>query len=264
MVIATGRLLIASLLLTPIAFAVRKKALSNLSRRDLTASFVSGIFLGLHFFTWISSLEHTSVASSVLFVATNPIFVAIGAILFFRERLSGLLIVSILISIMGSIIIGADDLSQGGTGVLYGNVLAIIGAITHSAYLLIGQRLRVRLDNISYITVVYGSAAIVLTIAAIILGTDFSGYSSYTWLMIALLAVGPQLIGHSSYNWALRYVSATVIAIMILAEPIGASILAYVFLDEGVSAIKIAGGLIVLFGIYLAVRSTQRSAMSDL
>lgn len=184
--------------------------------------------------------------------------------MFFRERLSGLLIVSILISIMGSIIIGADDLSQGGTGVLYGNVLAIIGAITHSAYLLIGQRLRVRLDNISYITVVYGSAAIVLTIAAIILGTDFSGYSSYTWLMIALLAVGPQLIGHSSYNWALRYVSATVIAIMILAEPIGASILAYVFLDEGVSAIKIAGGLIVLFGIYLAVRSTQRSAMSDL
>lgn len=257
LVIATVRLVIASSLLIPTSLVLRRDALSQLTMRDIAYALLSGVFLSLHFLTWISSLEYTSVASSVVLVATNPIFVGIGAVIFLNERIPRLLVIGIGVSLLGTGIIGADDFHQGGTSVLYGDLLAVMGAMTHSGYLLIGQRLRAKMDTLTYITLVYGSAAAVLLLGALATGASVSGLSSYTWLMMILLALGPQLLGHTAYNWSLKFVTATVVAVMILAEPIGAAVLAYVLLGEGVTLLKIAGGLVVLVGIYLSIRSTQ-------
>ena len=128
----------------------------------------------------------------------------------------------------------------------------------HSGYLLLGQRLRQRLDLLPYITVVYGMAALLVLIAAVATQQSFTGYAPATYLVMILLAFGPQLLGHTAYNWTLRYVSAAVVAVAILGEPVGASILAYFVLDEHLTLLQVAGGALVLLGIYLALRTQRR------
>lgn len=261
--IAAIRLGIAGAILIPTAVALRKNQLRSLSKRDFGLALASGAFLSLHFLTWISSLQLTSVASSVVLVATNPIFVGLGMVLIFKERLHPLLLGGIVISIVGILIIGADDLNIG-PAVIIGDLLAIAGAITHSGYLLIGQKLRQKTDLLTYITIVYGMAAVILLTMAVLSGLPFSGYTPFTYLMILLLALGPQLIGHTSYNWSLKYVTAAVVSVVILFEPIGASILAYFILDEALTPLKFIGGVLVLIGIYLAIRSTNQKPDAEL
>ena len=124
----------------------------------------------------------------------------------------------------GGILIGYSDFQVQGQA-LYGDMLALLGAVMHSGYLLLGQRLRQRLDLLPYITVVYGMAALLVLAAALVTQQPFTGYVPATYLVMVLLALGPQLLGHTAYNWTLRYVSAAVVAVAILGEPVGASIL---------------------------------------
>lgn len=262
LIIATYRLGITGLLVGPTAWTLRRRELRALSRRDGGLSLLSGFFLSLHFLTWISSLQYTSVASSVVLVATNPIFVGLGSVLFLRERLHPLLIWGIVLSVSGGALIGYGDFQIGGRA-LYGDLLALLGAITHSGYLLIGQRVRVKTDLLTYIAIVYGMAALMTLGVALLSGHPFVGYSTWTYLMMVLLALGPQILGHSSYNWALKYVSAAAVAVVILGEPIGASLLAYLVLSEGLTWLKLIGGALVLVGIYLAVRAERERAATS-
>jgi len=253
-IIAAYRLGIAGLFVVPVALLRRAPELRALPGRDWLLGLLSGTFLALHFLVWISSLQHTSVASSVVLVATNPIFVGLGAVFILRERLAPLLVLGILLSVLGALLIGSDDIRLGSKAI-YGDLLALLGAVMHSGYLLIGQSLRQRVDLLTYIALVYGMAALVLILSATASETAFIGYSTWTYLMMVLLALGPQLLGHSSYNWALKYVPAAVVAVVILGEPIGATILAYFILGETLSWLKGFGAVLVLAGIYLAVRA---------
>ncbi len=259
LIIAAYRLGVTGLLVGPTALALRRRELRALERRDWLMSLASGAFLSLHFVFWISSLEFTSVASSVVFVTTNPIFVGLGTFFILGERLPRSLIGGIALAVMGGVMIGSGDLSIGGTA-LVGDLLALLGGIAHSGYLLIGQRVRVKTDVLSYIAIVYGMAAVLTLIAATLSGFPFVGYPATTYVWMALLALGPQIMGHSAYNWALRYVSAAAVAVIILGEPVGASILAYVILDEGLTWWKVIGGVLVLSGIYLATQAERESS----
>lgn len=258
LIIAAYRLGIAALVLAPLTLAVRRERLRALSPRDWLVAAVAGSFLGLHFIAWIASLEYTSVASSVVLVTINPIFVGLGMVVLFRERLHPLLVWGIALSVTGGILIGYSDFQVEGQA-LFGDALALLGAVFHSAYLLLGQRLRQRLDLLPYITAVYGMAALLVLGAALAARQPFTGYAPATYLMMVLLALGPQLLGHTAYNWTLRYVSAAVVAVAILGEPVGASILALFILGEGLTLLQAAGGGLVLLGIYLALRTQRRA-----
>ena len=258
LIIAAYRLGIAALVLAPVTLAVRREHLRALSRRDWLIGAVAGSFLGLHFIAWIASLEYTSVASSVVLVTINPIFVGLGMVVIFRERLHPLLVWGIALSVTGGVLIGYSDFQVAGQA-LYGDALALLGAVFHSGYLLLGQRLRQRLDLLPYITVVYGMAALLVLISALVTQQTFTGYAPATFLVMILLALGPQLLGHTAYNWTLRYVSAAVVAVAILGEPVGASILAYFILDEHLTLLQVGGGALVLIGIYLALRTQRRA-----
>ncbi len=257
LVIAAYRLGIAALILAPLTLTLRRDHLTALSSRDWLIAAVAGSFLGLHFIAWIASLEYTSVASSVVLVTINPIFVGLGMVVVFRERLHPLLVWGIALSVTGGILIGYSDFQVEGQA-LYGDMLALLGAVFHSGYLLLGQRLRRRLDLLPYITVVYGMAALLVLISALVTQQSFTGYAPATYLFMLLLALGPQLLGHTAYNWTLRYVSAAVVAVAILGEPVGASILAYFILDEHLTLLQIGGGALVLLGIYLALQTQKR------
>jgi drug/metabolite transporter (DMT)-like permease len=261
--IAALRLTLASLVLAPFAIARARGEWRALSRRDLALAILSGIFLALHFAFWISSLDYTSVMSSVVFVSTNPLFVGLASVLILRESLTRGTIAGIAVAAIGGAIIGWSDLGNAGAESVQGDLLALMGAVTVSGYLLIGRRLRKHLSLIAYISLVYSTAAIFLLALAIVMNASLFGYSWQAYALIALLAAGPQLIGHTSYNWALKYLSATFITVTLLAEPIGATILAIPLLNQNPEPIKLTGGALILVGIYLAARDESQQSTVD-
>ncbi len=257
LVIAAYRLTLATLILLLIALPKTLRESRRLSRKEIVPSLAAGLFLCFHFAFWITSLQYTTVASSVIFVTTNPIFVAIASTIFLQDRISLVLLVSILMAVVGGTIIGWGDLGKG-RDQLYGDFLSLLGAVMATGYLLVGRRVRQKVSLTTYITLVYGVAAFFLVLLASLKGDAFFGYAPRDYLLFLLLAVGPQLIGHSSLNWALRFFSATLVAVIILGEPIGASILAYSILGENPGLTLIWGGALVLLGIYLSAREEKK------
>ncbi|MBN1485729.1 MAG: DMT family transporter [Chloroflexia bacterium] len=255
--IAGGRLLAATLILTPIALLRgAPEELRGLSRRQWCLLIFSGIALALHFGTWISSLALTTVASSVILVATYPFFVGLASHFLLKERLSRLTAGGIALSIAGSVVIGYGDLGLEGPQLL-GDLLALIGAATAAAYFLVGRRLRQRLSVLSYIWPVYAVAAAVLSPVALLLGEPLTGYSLPTWIYILLLALGPQLLGHSSLNYALEQLSAVFVTVVALGEPLGSAVLAFLLLGEAPPHVTLLGGALILAGIVLTSRGER-------
>jgi drug/metabolite transporter (DMT)-like permease len=254
LVTGASRLVMASLLLTPLALWRDGAELLRLSWQDLRLVIVAGVFLGLHFATWISSLSYTSVASSVVLVSTTPLFTGLAVHFLLKEQVSSRMFVGIVLATLGGAIIGWGDFRVSGLA-LWGDLLAVVGAITGSAYFLIGRDLRRRLSLLTYVTPTYWVAALVLSIAVLVSGQGFMGYPTRTYWMFLLLAVGPQVIGHSSLNWALRYLSPTFVTAAVLGEPVGSTILAHFVLNESPSTLEILGGTVILAGICICSRA---------
>jgi drug/metabolite transporter (DMT)-like permease len=255
LIIASYRLMLASLILSP--FAYYKKPWKGWERNEVGCFFLSGLFLSLHFAFWIASLKYTSVASSVVLVTTHPIFVGIGSWLFLKEQIGMNLILGIVLSVLGSGLISYGDMSFSKEA-LTGNGLALLGAIAASGYLLIGRKVRKDQGLFSYIFPVYSTAGLILILLSLIFQESFFGYSSSTYLYLFLLALVPQLIGHTTFNWALKYLPASMVAITILGEPIGSTILAYFILGEGLTTWKVIGGISILVGILIALGKAIR------
>lgn len=259
--IAAWRLALAALILAPLVLVRHRDELARLGTREWLLAAAAGAFLAAHFAAWILSLEYTSVASSVALVTTNPIWIGIASWLLFRERLGGLMVLAIGLAIAGSAVVFLADGGEpvaGGTRPALGNALAVVGSLTICGYLLIGRGLRRSMSLVPYVGVVYAAAAACLVVLALAAGAPLVGFAHESWVMLLALAIGPQLLGHSSFNWALKYLSATLIALAILGEPIGSTILAWWLLEESVGAVKLAGMALLLAGIFLAARSTGK------
>jgi len=252
--IAAWRLIFASAVLLPYAWATRRDEMRSFSRREVGLLVASGLFLGLHFATWIASLGYTSVASSVVLVSMGPLFVGLGSWLFLRERPSLLMAAGILLAAVGSVIISWGDFGQGQDQLL-GDLLALAGAVMVAGYLMIGRRVRGHCSLTAYIAPVYGVAMLTLLALVLVGRRPMFGFSlaAYGWMLA--LGLVPQLIGHSTLNWALRHLSATFVAIVTLAEPVGSGLLAYLLLGEAVTWTTAVGGLLILIGIYIASRA---------
>ncbi|MBN1858793.1 DMT family transporter [Candidatus Bipolaricaulota bacterium] len=248
LVIAAWRMGCASLVLIPVA--IQRHALRGISRRDVLLSIISGGFLALHFAFWIHSLSATSVASSTVLVSTSPIFVAIGSWFLLRERISRRQFMGISLSVAGSVMVSRVDF---GGAAHVGDLLALGGAAMSAAYLIVGRGVRQRVSILAYITLMYTSAAVALIFGCLILRQPLFGYAPNTVLYLVLLAVIPQLIGHSSFNALLGRFRASTVSIVLLAEPIGSSALAYLILGEAVNPLQAVGGLLILIGIYVSV-----------
>ncbi len=253
-VIAAARLGIATAVLVPGMSLARGRRLLAVPGRLFAPICLGGVLLAAHFYFWMTSLRHTSVLSSVVIVTTNPVFVGLGSLLFFKEPLRRTLVFGILLAGLGGLLITLSD-AQTRPGSTYGNVMSLFGAMTASGYFLVGRKVRAEVDILSYMLSVYGIAAILLVGLAIGLGSPFRGLRTATYGYFVLLALVPQLLGHGSLNYALKHVSATMVAVCILGEPIGASVLAYFLLHEPVSALQLAGGGVILAGILLATWS---------
>jgi len=264
--IAAFRLSLAALILLPYTVIKHKKELRLLSGIDIRFALLAGIFLAIHFATWITSLEYTTVTSSVVLVSTTPLWVAAMAPIFLGEKTSLIVIAGMFVVLLGGGIIAVSDVCSWlpgqffclsltgnlGSRSLFGDFLAVLGAITGAVYLIIGRHLRRKITLTPYIFLVYGTAAIILVITMFSLVGPPPIYPGRVYSWFILLALVPQLVGHSIFNWSLKYLPAGYIAVTLLGEPIGSSLLAYIFLKEMPTVVKIIGAILILIGIGIA------------
>jgi drug/metabolite transporter (DMT)-like permease len=265
LVISAWRLTLATLILTPVLLVRHRAELKALTLHQLGLALLAGLMLAVHFATWISSLEYTSVLISVVLVTTNPLFVAVLSPLLLREHISRRTLFAVILAMLGGIVItaaGSAGTAPKQDAPLLGAALAIIGAVTVALYFIIGRRLRATMTVIPYIWLTYGAAAVALVIMMLAAGQGpvvlTLAPSAYVWM--TLVALLPQLIGHSSYNYALGYLSAAFVSLTLLFEPVGSTLLAVLFLNERPNATQIGGGVVILVALWIAGREEQRKA----
>jgi drug/metabolite transporter (DMT)-like permease len=251
LVTAAWRVGLATLLLAPFAWWKARAELRSLTRQEFALAALSGVLLALHFATWISSLSFTTVANSVVLVNTNPVWVALLTPWLTQDRVSARAWLGVGVSVAGGAVIGCGDFA-GGTRALLGDGLALAGGLAAAGYLLLGRRLRARLSLLAYVSVCYGSAAVVLWLAVLLAGLPVSGFSGQTWAAFFGMAIVSQNLGHSSYNWALKHFGASVIAVSLLGEPVLSSLAAWWLFGEALTWLKAAGATLILVGIYVS------------
>ncbi|OSX55678.1 DMT family transporter [Anoxybacillus ayderensis] len=247
-VIAFYRLFFAVVFMTPLFIVKHIRETKQMNKKDWAFAVLSGTLLAFHFILWFESLRYTSVASSVVLVTLQPIFAFVGGFFFFKEKMTMSEWISALLAILGSVIISWGDFRVSGEA-LYGDMLALIACAMVTGYWLVGQHLRKQFSLITYTYIVYGIASLVLSVYVSLFRYSFLSYNANDWWCFVLLAVIPTLFGHSLFNWAMKWVNAAMVSMAILFEPIGAIILAYIWLDEKVYLSQGIGSFFIIIGI---------------
>jgi drug/metabolite transporter (DMT)-like permease len=255
--VAFYRCAMASVILVPLGLARHRDEYRNLSPRQWRLAIASGVVLSAHFATWISSLSFTTVAASAVLVQTLPLWVALLG-RFVGERPSRSALVGMGVALAGTAVIAGGGF-HGGSRALLGDLLALAGAVFAAIYVLLGRSLRQEVSLVTYSSIVYAASAAVLGVVMVASRTAFVGYPSKTWLMFVLITAGPQFLGHTTFNYLLGHVKASIVAVALLAEPVGATLLAWAILGEAPGAATVIGGAIVLTGVYLAITAETRA-----
>lgn len=230
----------------------------RINRRDLLLSVLSGLFLAAHFATWFFSLTLTSIASSTIFVSTHPFLVILFAYIVWKERPSRGALTGVAVAVVGAVLIGWGDFGLDARA-LWGDLLAFLGAVTVTGYLLIGRHVRQRVGAMQYSAIAYASASVALLLGALALGNPLGGFPATTWWVFLALALFPTIFGHTLFNWALKFVPPSVVSVSILGEPIGATLLAWIIWRTGPGPVSLAGGVLLLVGIALFQRAGTRT-----
>ncbi|WP_198536581.1 DMT family transporter [Paenibacillus sp. DMB5] len=241
------RLLFTSLLMLPFARPYSGAAFA-LKKKDWLLLGFSGFMLALHFLLWMGSLKFTSVASSTMIMALEPVFIMIGSYVLYKEKSTKSAILGLGIAIFGTVFIGWGDIGLSADN-LKGDLLSVGGTVAVSVHMMVGQRLVSRIPSYLYSLIVFISASFVFAVYNLAAGIPFFDYPPKEWGIFVLLAIVPTVFGHILFNWLLQYVSATTVSMNILGEPVGASILAFLLLGEKLNSLQWAGGILVMGGL---------------
>lgn len=250
LVIATYRLGWTVFILLPVVILKCRNEMQMLSKSDVLWCNLSGFFLALHFALWFESLKFTSIASSTVLVSTEAIFAALGFIWLFKGKISKIGILSIAMTFSGSVLIAMNDF-HGGKAILYGDMLALIGAIMVAIYTLIGKRQRDHLSTTVYTFITYCACFLSLLLLSFATNTPLYGYGLKEVMLGLLLGISCTLLGHSVFSWCLKYLSPSLVSSSKLLEPVFASILAFFIYQELPSILQIIGSTVVITGVYL-------------
>ena len=254
LLVASFRMMGASLIILPFCFKQLISTWSTMSVREKNVLILSSIVLGMHFYVWFESLNHTSIVNSVVLVTLNPLFVSLGGYFFLNEKEGKELWIGIFITIIGVISICIDDFDSLESETLYGDFLALLGGLMFSIYLLIGRSLRGSIPFLPYITFCYAMSGLFLFVLLCISGFEPVTFDSNFYFYLILMIFFPTLIGHTVINYALRKITSGKVAFCILGEPCVAIVLGAIILNEFVSYEKVFFVLIILLGVIVGVR----------
>ena len=261
-IIATYRLFFTVIILLVPTIIYHRAELFSVQKKELSYSILAGFFLALHFITWFESLNYTSIASSVVLVTMQPIFAMIGGVILFKERYTLPAIFGSVVAVFGGMVIGWGDFQIGGMA-LWGDVLALLGALLATIYWLFGQYVRSKLSLLPYAVLVYGSSMIVLIIYDLIFSYSFFSYSKRDWILFILIAIIPNILGHTIFNWSMKYISATTVSMLILGEPVGSTVLAYILYQETLSLAQWVGSFFIFLGTALYLLNQTKAKIGN-
>ncbi|WP_050182352.1 DMT family transporter [Domibacillus robiginosus] len=253
-ILSMYRMILASFFLLPVVWQKRTE-FERIERKDWTLLLLSGLFLALHFVLWFGSLKLTTVASSTIILALQPLVSLAGGFLLFKERTTASSLAVMGIAIVGAVMIGWGDLGLSGQAIL-GDVLSFLSVIAVVGYLLIGQQTVRKVSHWIYSFCVFSFAALFLFLYNVLSSVPLTGYSQQEWGIFLLLAIVPT-IAHVINNWLMNYVTATTISMSILGEPVGATLLAVLLLNERLTGWQAAGGLLILVGVFFFLVKQQ-------
>jgi drug/metabolite transporter (DMT)-like permease len=228
----------------------------NLNKKDWSIVILAGVLLGLHFLFWMESLVYTSVASSMVILSLQPLFVMIGSYVWFKERARLLTVICLIVALLGSIAIAWGDIGIS-RAALIGDGLSLLGTLFVSAYLLAGQQVSRKIHANAYSVIVFLIGGTVMLAYNLANQVSLTGYDSSDWTYFLMLAVIPTIFGQYIFNLLLNSIGATTISVGIIGEPILAIFLAYLLLGETISFFQFLGGLLTLLGMGLYFWSTS-------
>ena len=238
-VIAAYRMLFTTMILFFPVYINKRSEFRGLHKNNYIMCIVSGVFLALHFATWIQSIQMTTIANSTILVSCSPIFVAAINYSLLKEKITKKMVLGIVMSLIGTVIIGMGSSQGTKTGMMVGNILAFMGGIVRK--------------NISagvYVFIVYSVSAIVLFIMCFITKTPVYPYPIREYMLFFFLAFFSSILGHTVYNYLMKYFSSTLISVSTLSEPLFASFMAMLIFEEIPSVYTIIGGIVIITGIY--------------
>ncbi len=264
LVISAYRMLFTSLLLLIPVMLTSRGEFRNITKKEYMLCTVSGIFLALHFASWISSIKMTTIANSTILVSCSPIFVALANYFFTKEKLSRKMTVGISMSLAGTVIIATGSLGDSASNMMLGNTLAFLGAVFVAGYLVIGGVVRKNMSAGVYVFIVYSVSTAALFIMCLASKTPIYPYSTKEFMLFAALAFFCSILGHTVYNYMVKYVSSTLISVSTLSEPIFASIMAIIIFREIPSVHTVIGGSVIIAGIfYYLVTNNKKNTSSN-
>ncbi len=258
------RLAIAASVLLAVA-AVRRDRTAPLPRQARGLA-LAGVALAVHFAGWIASLQYTTVAVSTLLVATAPIWTAVYDAAFRKRPPSPRALWAFAGGAAGlALVVGFNATPPPVPGrPLLGAALALAGSLAMAIYLLLVRDVRGSLGTRTIVTRTYAWAAIVLVAAAVLTRQPAPAFSDLpAWGGILGMALVSQLLGHTALNAALRWFSPSGVAFSTLIEPVSAAVLAFFIFGERLAPAAIAGGVVLLAAIAIALREESACVVPD-
>lgn len=232
-VIGFWRLLMASLILAPLAFKHRH-SVKAATGKVLSLTFLSGVFLFLHFGTFFFAAQNTKIANAMILFATNPLFTAAGAYFFFKEKISLRLAIAYVLAGFGIYFLVSHSITFDPER-FKGDISALISAAFFSGYILTGRAVRPHYENTLYTFIIYLTTGVLFGVACLFTGVAMTSYPTHSWIAIATLAIVTTLFGHALFTYLLSHMSVNFLSCAKLVEPVFSALVAYFVFQESLA-----------------------------
>jgi len=218
---------------------------------------LAGAFFAGDLAVWHWSIRLTTVANATLFANAAPIFVALAAWGLLGETFGRRVIIGLVVAIVGTaLVVGA---SFGGHGSVLGDALGLLTAVFYAGYLICVKMLRRSVGTLDIMMWSGLVATPILLVVALASGESLIATTLAGWLILVGLAVVSHTVGQSLIAFALAHLAASFSSLTLLVQPVAATLLAWLLLNEGLRAQQAIGGIAVLAGILLARERWERA-----
>lgn len=257
-VIALWRLVFASFAVWLYSFF---KPQNKIKKQNIIPFVLSGFFLGLHFICFYQAVKLTSIANATLLGITAPMFTLLIEHFVFKRKFKKIVFIGFAVALFGTLMIAgfsASTTDSAEIGKLYGLSAALCIAVVY----LLANKIRAETSTVSYTRLLYLIAALFLFVIASTNGENIFELNKSDYLWLLALGLIPTILGHSLLYYGIKFTSPTIIASVPLGEPVIASVLAWMIFLEKVPFITLAGGILILFGVYLIIVNSPRAHLS--
>ncbi len=224
------------------------------SRHTLRILILTGVMFACDLGVWHLSVAWTSVANSTLEANFAPIFVTLGAWLLWKQRPTALFVIALAITLAGAMLLIGPNYNAGGTAFI-GDALGLLAAVFYAGYMLSLKAATGRTSILRIMAISTTVSAIALLPYALLTAEHFWPQGTTGWLVLAALALLPHVAGQSLIAWGFTHLPAALSSVSLLLQVVVATLCAWLLLGEAMQPVQMAGGAIVLAGIYLARRT---------